>query len=192
MTHPCSGCGLDFEDTPIIEIDADANPNVTRYFHNERCWLDWKARTAGEIRCFAGATALFAKAKEALLNAGIDWNSADPVIKVALIDGAVWEHALATDDFLDDVDAGGVIDTAATLGSPTIALGKADGADTTFASVTNAKVITAILFYVHNADPAAAPLVAIIEDAYGLPYTASGANIKVVYPSAGIFNVAAA
>lgn len=197
MTRPCAGCGLDFEDTPIVEHDADSNPNATYYFHNERCHQDWKARRAGEIRCF-GAD-LFTSAKEALLNVGLDWNDNDPVIKVALVDLAVWEADLEEGETilgdyatLDDVPANVILETAATLGTPTIAGGKADGADTTFASVTNAVVIGGLLFYVYNETPASAPLIALIADGYGLPYTASGANVKAVYPTAGIFQVAVA
>lgn len=120
--------------------------------------------------------ALYAKGKQALLDADIDW-SADN-IKIVLVDTALYTVNLATDQFLSDIAGGARIATSANLSGKTSTGGVADANDVTLSAVTGAS-IEAIAVYKDTGSAATSPLLAYIDTATGLPVTPNGGDIVV-------------
>lgn len=133
------------------------------------------------------ANRLYKKGKEQFLGAGIDWSGAN--IKVALVDAATYTPNTATDDFLDDVTAGGaVIATSGNLASKTKTDGVADAADITFTAVTGAQS-EYLVVYKDTGSAATSPLIALFDTATGLPVTPNGGDITVQWNASGIFEI---
>lgn len=124
------------------------------------------------------ANALYDKGREGFLDGSIDWDTDD--IRIILVDAADYTVNLATDDFLDDVAAGGRVAVSGALGSKTVTAGVADAADVTFTSVTG-DVSEAIVIYKHTGTDATSRLIAYIDTATGLPVTPNGGNITVAW-----------
>lgn len=124
------------------------------------------------------ATALYAKGREGFLDGNIDWDT--HTIKALLVD-ADYVPNLATHDNLDDVTAGGRVNTAQTLASKTVTDGVADAADVVFTGVTNATPITAIVLYKDTGVEATSRLIAYIDNLSGLPLTPNGGAVTVAW-----------
>lgn len=139
------------------------------------------------------ANALYPKAKEAMLNAAVDLNTAS--IKVALVRGYSYNSA---HEFVSDVTgAGGTLhSTSSALTSPTIVNGTFDAADLTFSSVTaNASNHSLLIFQssavTGGADVAASAqrLIAFLDTGTGLPIVPPGGDIVVTWSGSGIFSL---
>ena len=78
--------------------------------------------------------ALYGKAKQSLLGAGINFTS--DTIKCVLVDTGDYTHSISADDNLDDIPAGARTATSAALSSKTVTDGVFDAADLTFSAVT--------------------------------------------------------
>jgi hypothetical protein len=120
------------------------------------------------------ANALYAKAKEAILNADIDLLVDN--IKVVLVDTGVYTPNLATDDFLSDISAPARIATSGNLASKSTTDGVFDAADITLTSITGNSV-EAIVIYKDTGSAATSPLIAYIDTGTGLPITPNGGDI---------------
>ncbi len=128
------------------------------------------------------ANALYDKGREKFLKGVIDWTNGEDDIRCVLVETGVgvdqYDVDLASDEFLSDIAAAARVDTSADLTSRTTAAGVADAADVTFTAVTGNEV-GAVVIYKHNADAAAAALVAYIDSATGLPVTPNGGDITI-------------
>lgn len=122
------------------------------------------------------ANALYAKGKQALLQADIDWLVDD--IKVVLVDAADYTPNLATDDFLADIAGAGIVATSANLSGKTATDGVADANDVTFTAVTGDQS-EYLVIYKDTGSAATSPLIAFIDTATGLPVTPNGGDIVV-------------
>lgn len=117
------------------------------------------------------ASALYPLFKQALLNGDVNLPTDD--VKAVLLDTADYTYD-STDEFLDDI-AAGIVGTAVSLASKTIALGVFDAADTTLTSVTG-DPSEAVLLYVDTGTDSTSRLVAFID---GVSVTPNGGNIVI-------------
>lgn len=123
------------------------------------------------------ANGIYAKAKQAFLEADIDWLVDD--IKVCVVDGADYTANLATDEFLSDIPGAAIVATSANLSTKTSTDGVADADDVTFSSVTGDSV-EIIVIYKDTGVAATSRLIAYYDvAASGLPVTPNGGNITV-------------
>ena len=115
-------------------------------------------------------SAVFPKAKEQLLQAGINLSSAD--VRVMLVLSTYTYDA--TDEFVADL---GAVDNgrSAALGSKTLTNGVFDAADSTL-NATAANASNALVIFVHTGADATARLIAYIDNAVGLPFTPEAAQ----------------
>ena len=110
-------------------------------------------------------SAIYPKAKEQLLQAGISLSSAD--VRVMLVRSTYTYDA--ADEFVADL---GAVDNgrSAALGSKTFTDGVFDAADSTL-NATGANASNALVLFVHTGNDATARLIAYLDDAVGLPFT---------------------
>ncbi len=122
------------------------------------------------------ANALYPKAKETLLQGGINMNTA--TIKVALVDTGTYTYSSAH-QFLSSVS--GVVGTAQTLGTKTFTNGVFDAADVTFSAVTGASA-EALVIYRDTGVAGTSDLIAFLDTGYtNLPVTPNGGDITVTW-----------
>lgn len=116
------------------------------------------------------ASAIFPKAKEQLLQAGINMSTAD--IRVMLVLTAYTYDA--ADEFLADL---GAVDNgrSAALGSKTFTSGVFDAADSTL-NATAGTASNALVFFVQTGADATARLIYYCDNAVGLPFTPEAAQ----------------
>lgn len=124
------------------------------------------------------ANALYDLARQAFLDADIDW-SADS-IKLVLVDAADYTISLSTHDNLDDIPSGGRVATSSALASKTSTNGVADAADVTLTSVTG-DPSELIILYKDTGTESTSKLICAIDTATGLPVTPGGGNISITW-----------
>jgi hypothetical protein len=122
------------------------------------------------------ANAIYPKAKEQFLQAGINMSSA--TIKVALVDTGTYTYS-AAHEFLSSVS--GIVGTAQTLGSKAFTNGVFDAADVTFPAVTG-NTAEALLIYVDTGVAGTSRLILFQDTGVtGLPVTPNGGDINLVF-----------
>jgi len=132
------------------------------------------------------ANALYDPGRGYFLKGAIDWSTnAMTVILVNTTAGTTYTVDLVNHDFLDDVTAGAIVDTAEVIGNPVAAdynIGIADGDDITFALVAAGGYGAIEALVIYNGTPATDAtrhLIAYIDTATGLPVTPNGGDITV-------------
>jgi len=123
-------------------------------------------------------TGLYDSARQAFLDADIDWTA--DTIKGVLIDDTDYTVNLATDDFLDDVPGAAIVGTATTLTGKSSTAGVADAADLILTSVSGDQS-EAILIYKDTGVAATSNLIAYIDSGTGLPITPNGGDITIAW-----------
>ena len=125
------------------------------------------------------ANALYDKAREQFLLAGINWDTAS--FKAVLVDSANYTVDLTTHTSLADIAAGARISASVALVN-TLVLpnGAADADDTTFTSVTGSS-IEALVIYLDTGTENTSTLIAYIDTATGLPITPNSGDIIVTW-----------
>lgn len=130
------------------------------------------------------ANVLYTRAKLKILQASINLASDD--IRALLVDTALYTFNRDAHEFLSSIAGGARVGSPVALGSKSLAIItnaiEFDAADTVFTAVTGATV-EAVVLYKYNASDAAAPLIAYIDTATGLPATPAGTNITVAWPN---------
>jgi hypothetical protein len=111
-------------------------------------------------------SALFPKAKERGLGAGLDLLNAD--VRAMLVKSAYAYDA--ADEFLADVGAGNDNGRSAALAGKSITDGVFDANDSTL-NAGAASTSNALIVFIHTGNDATARVVAYIDDAVGLPFT---------------------
>jgi len=124
------------------------------------------------------ANALYAKAKQGLLDGSIDMDSDD--IKAILVDGDDYTPNMATDDNLDDIPGGAIVATSDNLSNKSVTDGVFDADDVVFSAVTGDKFEYVIL-YKDSGTPGTSRLILLIDSATGLPCTPTGGDITIVW-----------
>ncbi|MDP3909262.1 MAG: hypothetical protein Q8Q14_02635 [Gemmatimonadales bacterium] len=128
------------------------------------------------------ANAIYPLAKEALANAEIDLNT--DTLVAYLVDGADYTYS-AAHVVLADLPAGARVDVTATLGSPTIAVGVIDTADSTFEAATG-DVSEIVILYDVTSDN----LIAYYDTGItGIPVTPNGGDITLAVHGSGWFSI---
>lgn len=126
------------------------------------------------------ANALYDKAREAFLNADIDWSADD--IRVILVDSADYAFS-SSHEFLSSVGGSARVATSGALQNKTATNGAADADDITLTSVTGDQA-EALIIYKHTGSDSTARLIAYIDTGYtGLPVTPNGGNVTINWPS---------
>jgi hypothetical protein len=118
----------------------------------------------------------------------INWSEDN--IKMMLIDTTNHPED-ATDEFLSDVAASGIIKTSGNLGSKTTTDGVALAANVVLDSVTGVNCEAIIIYKDTGGADTTCPLIAWIDDATGLPILPNGADIDVIWDTGanGIFKL---
>lgn len=129
------------------------------------------------------ASAIYPKAKESLLQGGINMSSG--TIKAALVDTGTYTYSTAH-QYLTSLS--GVVGTAQTVGAKTFTNGLFDGADVTFTAVSGSSA-EAIVIYLDTGVSATSPLIAYIDSGTGLPVTPNGGDITITWNASGIFQL---
>lgn len=107
------------------------------------------------------ANALYAKGREAFLNAGINWTSGN--IKAALVKTA-YTPDLANHQFYSDLTpASNVVGTPQALASKGTTAGVASATDVTFTTVASGSTIGYIAIYLDTGVAGTSPLIALID-----------------------------
>ncbi len=122
------------------------------------------------------ASGLYDAGRQGFLAGDIDWDAHN--IKVTLIDAADYAANLATDDFYNDVTAGGRVATSGNLASKTTTAGVADAADITYSAVTG-DPSEALVVWRDTTVESTSQLIAYIDTGTGLPVTPNGGDITV-------------
>lgn len=124
------------------------------------------------------ASAIFPKAKEQFLQAGLNLSSLD--VRVMLVLSSYTYDS--TDEFVADL---GAVDNgrSAALGTKTFTNGVFDAADSTL-NATAGTASNALVVFVHTGSDATARLLAYIDNAVGLPFTPeAGQACPIVWDS---------
>lgn len=131
-------------------------------------------------------TGLYDLARQAFLNADIDWTA--DTIRCVFIDAADYAVDLVTHQFLSSVPAGARVGTPQVLAGKTSTAGTADANDVVFAGLAGDQS-EAILIYQDTGVEATSRLIAYIDVGINLPVTPGGANVTVEWSSSGIFRL---
>ena len=132
------------------------------------------------------ANLIYPKAKEQLLQGGINMSSGD--IRAILVDLADYTYN-AAHNALDDVAAGSRVSVTATIGTKTFTDGLFAAANTVFTAATG-DISEAIILYVHTGVESTSLLIAFLDTGItGIPVTPNGGNINVTWSGSGIFQL---
>lgn len=130
------------------------------------------------------ASAIYPKAKEALLKADIDLEN--DTIRAVLVDTGTYTYNSAH-DFYNDL-SGVVGSESGAFASKTFTNGVFDAADITFTAVTG-NTVEAIVIFKDTGNATTDALIAYIDTGTGLPVTPNGGDISVAWHSSGIFSL---
>lgn len=125
------------------------------------------------------ANALYTKAKQGFLGAGIDLQN--DTIKCTLIDTNDYTVNLSTDQYWSSIPDNAKVATQ-TLTTTSITDGVFDAGDVTFSSVTGDQS-EALVIWKDTLSNTTSPLIAYIDTATGLPVTPNGGDITITWDS---------
>ena len=129
------------------------------------------------------ANAVYPKYKEAMISGSTNISLSTITVKAALVDTGTYTYS-AAHEFLSSLS--GVVGTAATLGTKTVANGLFDAADSTYTAVTG-NTAEAIVIYIDTGVAGTSRLVTYIDTgATGLPVTPNGGDISIAWNASGI------
>jgi len=122
------------------------------------------------------ANALYGLGREGFLGADIDWDA--DVIKVVLIDTALYTVAIDTHQFLSDIAVGSRVAISPALTTKTKALGVAGAANVVFPTVSGS-TSEALAIFQDTAIETTSRVIAYIDTATGLPVIPNGTDINL-------------
>jgi hypothetical protein len=132
------------------------------------------------------ANAIYPKAKEQFLQAGINMSSGN--LKAVLVDLADYTYS-AAHNALDDIPGAARVSTSGNLGSKTFTDGLFDAANATFTAVTG-DVSEAVVIYLDSGVESTSLLIAFFDTGVtGLPVTPNGGDINLNFNASGIFQL---
>lgn len=121
-------------------------------------------------------SALYSGFLQTLLSPGVNLVTAD--VRAQLIDTAD-EVYLATDNFLSDITAAGLVGTAVALANKTVTNGVFDADDTTIPAVSGDSV-EAVLLYINTGVNTTSRLIGFFD---GVALTPNGSGVLIQWPS---------
>ena len=121
------------------------------------------------------ANALYAKGKEKILSAAINFTT--DTIKVALVKNDYAQN-LTTDEFYTSISAS-VLGTPQTLSGKSIAAGVFDAADITYGAVTAGATSEGVVIYKDTGVAGTSALIAYIDVITGFPLATNGGDITI-------------
>jgi hypothetical protein len=136
------------------------------------------------------ANLVYDKARQKFLEGGIAWLT--DTIKAQLVDTVAGTGYAVniTHEFLSSVPGTARISAPQTLASKTSTNGNADAGDLAFPAVTPAgTTIEAFVIYKDTGNEATSPLICYIDTATGLPITANGGTINILFNGTKIFRI---
>jgi hypothetical protein len=120
------------------------------------------------------ANAIYPKAKESMLAAGINMSSG--TVKAALVDTGTYTYS-ATHDFYNDVS--GVVGTPQAITTKTFTDGVFDGDNVTYTALTG-NTVEAIIIFIDTGTPTTSALIAYLDTGYtNLPFTPNGGDVTI-------------
>ena len=117
--------------------------------------------------------------REGFLDGSIDWDT-DDIRVVAVTSG--YSAVQATDQYLSAISGGFRVAVSSSFSSKTVTGGIANAASVTLASVTGS-AITQLVIYKHTGTDSTSRLIAHIDTYSGLPFTPSGGDIVITWPT---------
>ena len=127
------------------------------------------------------ANSLYDPAREKYLTGEFNWSADD--IRVALVSTSAGDNPYtfnASHEFLDSIHPNAIRSQSGALENKAVGDGKAQADNITFTAVEGAEA-GALVIYVHNADPAAAALIAYLDTGVGLPVLPNGGDIYITW-----------
>lgn len=132
-------------------------------------------------------SALFDGGRQRFLEGSIAYLA--DTIKIMLVDHAVYNPNVATDNFFGDITAGARVGNSGgsnrgdmpTLGSKTSTAGVADAADITFTTVPAGPALSSLVIFKDSGADGTSALIAKIDTGTGLPVTPNGGDITVAF-----------
>lgn len=121
------------------------------------------------------ANALYTKAKELMLNAGIDWDS--DTLKVALVKNT-YPQNLSADQYYDDI-SDYVVGTPVEMTGVTITNGVFNADPVVFSAVSAGDTLEAVVIYKDTGNTATSPLLIYIDTLNAFPMVTNGGDITI-------------
>ena len=132
------------------------------------------------------ANAIYPKYKEAVLQSASNSSLLTGTVKIALVDTGTYTYSTAH-EFLSSLT--GVVGTAATLTTKTVANGSFDSDNPTFSGVTGASV-EALVIYIDTGTAGTSRLVAYLDTGFtNLPFTPNGSDVTITVNALGWFTI---
>ncbi len=125
------------------------------------------------------ANFLYDDGRQGFLDGSIDWDTDD--IRVVGCTSS-YTAVQASHTYLSDITAGYRVSTSSALTGKTATDGIADADDAQFTSVSGS-AISQFVGYKHTGTDGTARLIFKVDTYTGLPYTPTGGNLVVVWPS---------
>lgn len=123
---------------------------------------------------------------EAVLRGEVNWLGDN--IRAVLVDTELYTANKSTNKFLSDIPEAAILYTSVNLSGKTATKGLAKADPAVFVSATGPQATAAVL-YKHTGTPSTSRLIAYFEQANGLPVIPNGADVRVVWPDNGIFQL---
>lgn len=133
------------------------------------------------------ANAIFTRAKQGMIDGEVTLSTDD--VRLILHDAADDTIVVGTDDYLNDIAAGGRVATSSALASKTVTSGAFDSADVTLSSVTGDQA-EEVIIYIHTGVETTSLLLAYYDTfASGMPVTPNGGDITIAPNASGWFTL---
>lgn len=123
---------------------------------------------------------------EAALKGEVNWLGDN--IRCVLVDTDLYTANKETNKFLSDIPDAAILYTSVNLSGKTATKGLAKADPAVFVNATGPKA-TAVVLYKHTGTAATSRLIAYFDQANGLPVIPNGADVRVVWPDNGIFQL---
>lgn len=123
---------------------------------------------------------------EAVLKGEVNWLGDN--IRAALVDTELYTANKATHNFLSSIPDAAILYTSVNLSGKTATKGLAKADPATFVNATG-PAASAVVLYKHTGTSSTARLIAYFDSANGLPVIPNGADVRVVWPDNGIFQL---
>lgn len=123
---------------------------------------------------------------EAVLKGEVNWLGDN--IRAVLIDKDMYTPNKATHNFLSNIPDPAILYTSVNLSGKTATKGLAKADPATFINATGPSA-SAVVLYKHTGNAATSRLIAYYDQASGFPVIPNGADVRVVWPDNGIFQL---
>lgn len=123
---------------------------------------------------------------ESVLKGEINWLGDN--IRCVLVNKELYTANKSTHKNLSDIPDAAILYTSVNLSGKTATKGLAKADPATFVNATGPEA-SAVVLYKHTGTPSTSRLIAYFDSANGLPVIPNGADVRVVWPDNGIFQL---